>query len=510
MCTTHKTMRTMKRWNWEGDIIINDTKIERARKVLDTKRYYTLDIREFLASRENIVIRKELQQIENKLSEKKKKAFLSREAGSYDLRAEVIKEYISKNIEYRSYSDRGFDAWYFPAETLTMKEGDCEDRAFLLASMMLASGISPFNVRVCFGKISDARGRREHDHAWVAYKNEAGLWRIIEPYSLNFRETKIDTEKKKIRESTEAEYRPIYIMNNRHLWKVNDVFGGAEKIKKSKNEFTDYIRKRFFTGFKPAYGYKMHKEIVLGAIKADDFASKLDMEQKEELFSFASSGSYTDADYLRKFASMVSGVDITLNYDPRVHFDNGLIGESFKFMKDNLDAKTVEGLATAVHAASDIYAHTSYAHFADEESPETFKNWKPGSAGYAGQFENLPDYGEGSDFDLNKFSINELVYGKKDGRKKAAEFWKDRVISGRFGQKFDSKGILETTQFCPENFDHYDMTGALPHHNEIAMDSEKRPDGHTLYTDEKKYAEQYELRKKLAMAHVKEIFENWK
>jgi predicted transglutaminase-like cysteine proteinase len=63
-----------------------------------------------------------------------------------------------------------------PDETLKLRSGDCEDRALLIASMLLASGISSFNVRVALGKFRAWMGE-EHDdfgHVWVMYKDESG------------------------------------------------------------------------------------------------------------------------------------------------------------------------------------------------------------------------------------------------------------------------------------------------------------------------------------------------
>jgi hypothetical protein len=70
---------------------------------------------------------------------------------SIDFRVDIIKEYFLKYIAYQEQSED--DLWLYPEETITLKKGNCEERAFLLASSMLSSGISKYVVRVAFGRI---------------------------------------------------------------------------------------------------------------------------------------------------------------------------------------------------------------------------------------------------------------------------------------------------------------------------------------------------------------------
>ena len=59
-----------------------------------------------------------------------------------------------------------------------LKKGDCEDSSFLLATLLLASGISDHCVRVVLGKVISADG--VGGHAWVVYQNENGVWCLLE------------------------------------------------------------------------------------------------------------------------------------------------------------------------------------------------------------------------------------------------------------------------------------------------------------------------------------------
>lgn len=63
------------------------------------------------------------------------------------------------------------DMWLFPDETLRASEGDCEDYAFLLASILL-SGEDHANTLVCLGEVSF--GKESFPHAWVQVSNPDG------------------------------------------------------------------------------------------------------------------------------------------------------------------------------------------------------------------------------------------------------------------------------------------------------------------------------------------------
>ena len=83
--------------------------------------------------------------------------------------------WVGDNIQYTYDSDvYGVEEyWQFPYETLNLGTGDCEDQAFLLCSLIRASGTSAENVFVALGKVDGG-------HAWVILKTEGG-WRTFEP-----------------------------------------------------------------------------------------------------------------------------------------------------------------------------------------------------------------------------------------------------------------------------------------------------------------------------------------
>jgi len=65
----------------------------------------------------------------------------------------------------------------------------------------------------------------------------------------------------------------------------------------------------------------------------------------------------------------VDDVDLPGGYDPRDHFDNAYIEESWKQVADRLAQFRTEGVRNldlfhrAAHAIGDFYAHSSYAGF---------------------------------------------------------------------------------------------------------------------------------------------------
>ena len=179
MCTAHAHLRNSGQWNWDGDVIVHDPIMQGTRKVLGTGCAYDVDIREFLVSKDNAILGHALGRIAAGLGPAKRALFLSRRPGSFDFRVDVLKRFISSEVRYVMRPDR-YDAWLYPEETLAGREGDCEDRAFLLASLMMAAGISGYCIRVVLGRVKVVQAEETIDHVWVMYKN-SGLWQCIEP-----------------------------------------------------------------------------------------------------------------------------------------------------------------------------------------------------------------------------------------------------------------------------------------------------------------------------------------
>ena len=133
-------------FNWAGDAIVRDTVMWDKRTIIGNLGIYIpTDIRAWLSSANSEVILRALQQMSLPSA---------RDAGTFDLRAWKIWDYVASNVQYiTDKSSFGLeDFWLFPEETLVLQKGDCEDSSFLLAALLLASGISEHCVRVVLGE----------------------------------------------------------------------------------------------------------------------------------------------------------------------------------------------------------------------------------------------------------------------------------------------------------------------------------------------------------------------
>jgi hypothetical protein len=505
MCLTNSRVDGLRSWNWDGERIIHDSIVPSSRPVvLRQTGWYDIDVREFLVSKDNAIMRRTLERDIRKFIEKLEGAswelFLARTPGSFDLRAYVVTEFVSEKIGYRRSDE--LDPWQFPDETLKLRTGDCEDRALLIASMLLAAGISSFNVRVALGKFRAWFGEKHKDidHVWVMYKDEAGKWQVIDPVAHVARSEKKDRKKdekkdKQGRLPDSAEYIPFFIFNDVHLWSTQ-----SRVLYQGKNTLR---LKRDWSRLDPSFAGWVHKTILNEALTPDVCPDWILTSLNRH---------FTSVLWRRNLT--VDDVDLPGGYDPRDHFDNGYIDESWKQVADRLEQFRTAGVRNldvfhrAAHAIGDFYAHSSYGHFG------TVQDGRLGlydPANPASSAPRLPDYGAGSDFDIasGNFSVNGGLW--KGSGQEAAALWKGKLISGRYAQKGDSHGITETITFIPSSLTKdksFRLRGSLPHHNEIAVDEDQ---GKNKLYDSDRFAAQYLLRKDAAVRHIRQAFvDNWK
>jgi hypothetical protein len=490
MCLDVSNVRSPTQWNWDGDFIVHSPIIPASREVPGTGKRYETDIRGYIASRDNAVIRRAVGEIADGLSSTDRVFFSSHKEGSFDFRMRKVTEYLTERVRY-ARGKRGFDSWLFPEETLANRSGDCEDRAFLLASLLLSSGISSYVVRVALGKLYNQRTRESRDHVWVMYKNESGLWMLIEPllHSEPARKKGEALRQKSARVPADTyEYVPYYVFNDSHLWSL--------KNNTIATSFLDYLNARqFWEEFDPEFAASVHNHIF-----------DLALNQL----------GWSDLMYV-KGVSVAIDINPAL-YDPRDHFDNGYIAESWQGLNENLAKKTFDGLARACHTMGDFYAHSSYAHFAKKDAAGELVLFNGTLSD--DQYARLPDYGC-SDFDLHdvqRFTVNSVLCTMaKDG---AIAYWNGKkLISGRFAQPGDPyQGSLEklfiSIPYHLRQQPDFAKRACLPHHNEIAVDggldsSGKIPAGHKLYQDPAIYAEQFQLRFNAAVNHIKQSYDIW-
>lgn len=519
MCMAQSNIKGLDIYNWDGDEIVHECIVPSHRSVsgFSEKKNYNIDVREFLVSEKNELMRRVLREDMKKFIKRELHGewnfFRSRDEGSFDYRANVIAAFIAEKIHYTT--KRIGEPWLFPDETLFVEAGDCEDRACLMASLMLASGISNFNVRVAVGKLrqfsSEHVIEKEYDHAWVMYKNEKGRWMVFEPlYIRDEPSAEVTTDDlTKIHSSKLVEYKPEFLFNDAHLWRV--------RYRETAKRIKDCLAQEW-NRLDTTFAGQVHRSIVL-----------------DEALKGVAPAWVTDA-LKRYFISVpfsskaVDIVDNPYNYDPLDHFDNGYINESWdrinyrlgEFRKDNHNLRR---FAYAAHSIADFYAHTSYVHFAKPDpalrTDETVELYDPQNPDVG--FLSPPDYSANSNFDLtsNKFTINPYYW--KKSKAEAANQWKGQILSGRYAQHSDSHDMIEWVVQIPDSLEHrseFAFRGSLPHHNEIAVDEAALSDGspHKLYSkngtgpsDPMWFVNQYKWRKNTAVKHIRDVFKkNWK
>lgn len=502
MCFTLSKIAPHDRWNWDGDHIIHECIVPASRPVPGYSRKissYDIDVREFLVTDRNEVMRKTLREDIKSFVLATPGAnwelFQSRSEGSFDHRAHLIAAFVSEKIAYKAARK---DYWQFPDETLWVKEGDCEDRALLMASLLLASGVSGYNVRVALGKLRvslKSGKRREYDHAWVMYKNEVGRWILLEPLHLQ-REVKGAFNPEKPSGLTQAEYIPYFVFNDVHLW---EVFGPDPNP-----SFQNVALRSRWLRIHPRFAGEVHYDLLAKALQG--YAPDWYVRALQSRFTKI------------PFVGLVDDIDKALcDYDPRDHFDNGYIDDGWKIASGRLDTfrsnpltdpKGIDAFARAAHAIADFYAHSSYMHFAGlAVGPVPYE---------PGNLPVIPGYGSGSSFDLTsgKFTMNKDIFDQTPAD--AAGYWNGQLISGRYAQPHDTQpgwknAITEGLTFIPKELlkaEDFKYRGGLPHHNEIAVDEEyaKRNESHKLYGGPGTYNQQFDWRKQAATEHIRAAY----
>jgi hypothetical protein len=212
-------------YNWAGDAIIRDTIIWDKRTVLGYNDIYIpTDIREWVSTEQSEVVARALKEIDLPSG---------KEAGSFDLRAWKIWKYVIESVEHLSDKEaEGLGSyWLFPEETLTLGKGDSEDISFLMASLMIAGGISEQCVRVVLGRVVSKEG--SFGHSWVVYQNEEGKWCLLEPTLKSLPPALVSADSMAF-DGSERQYQPQFCLNASHLWWISS----------AKVHIADYLKAR--------------------------------------------------------------------------------------------------------------------------------------------------------------------------------------------------------------------------------------------------------------------------
>jgi hypothetical protein len=505
MCLHVSPVGGITRWNWDGDAVVFDTTVPSHRAVVGGTRHYAIDVRQFVLTEKNAVLRHTLRErirpYAARFCKDGSSLFEARIPGAFDFRAHVLNRWVSEHVRYNSKQDR--DPWQFPEETLTLGKGDCEDRAFLLASLLLGSGVSGYHVRVAIGEVH-VGGKERYDHAWVVYKNERGRWQILEPPARTAASSPRPRKSRPALLAAEVRYTPSFLFNDEHLWVVerNGHPGSIERI-----------ANRTWNRLAPKFAGDVHRSVIERALQ-DAPADVIEAVTSKFRRLAAVGPVIDDADW----------IDLAdprrTPYDPRQHFDNGLTESSWALLETHAaafreDSCDLDAFSLAAHAIADFYAHSSYMHFAwvgGRPDPHAAL-FHPDTWNDEAKIHGLPNYGPSvdgeGDFDLRRFSTNRHVWsGSHD---EALAYWNGKILSGRYAQgAHDHHGgvaskVAESLCQVPPDLMKPEL-GALPHHCEIAVDEPDRNDSHLLYEPDA-YAMQFRLRFNTAVAHVRKIYE---
>lgn len=462
-------VRGYQGFRWAGDEIVHDPIVPAARRVpvAKGKRGYDVDIREFLGLGGSALLRRELEAVRDGLSSDDRMQFQSRKAGAFDFRVQAVTEHLRQTLRYMPGSRRA-DSWLVPSETLANRGGDCEDIAFLLAALLEQSGISGYCLRVAFGTVTETRPdgtSSSWHHAWVAYLDEGGAWEILEPLAMLKQRS---PPKKKARGKTRAEprptyeYRPHFVLNRDHLWRVRSSDTAATQ------KFSKYVAHReFFDSFDPTFATSVHNSIYRDALAG------------------VSSG---DLGQIERASFMVDAN--TLAYDPRDHFDFAYIAEGWSRVRQRLLTGGLNDLGLALHAIGDFYAHSTYADFGARRSgTQALVPYNPVTKRLA----VVPVY---------DFSPYLPIPGTNKSALEAARPWQGKIISGQWWRWFttypdDIQGKAELA-----------LRRTLPDHDTISVDDSARKDSHRRY-DEAEFAFQFADRRAAAVEHMRAVWQKW-
>ncbi|AXS80048.1 transglutaminase family protein [Dechloromonas sp. HYN0024] len=509
MCFKQSKIIGLNDWNWDGDHIMFNTVLKSGRPtVAKPYKQYPMDVREYVATENNALIRQTLSKDVTAYMRREhmnKALFSQRRKGAFDYRVHVLTNFVSERIQYQTR--RGRDPWQYPEETLALRTGDCEDIAFVLASLLLASGVSAYNLRVALGNVLTRHSNGQeisYDHMWVMYKAESGQWHLLEPLrqTPSTAETGSGQPALPLNDAlVSMEYRPRFVFNGDHVWIMRnlDQDGDLEQL----------VRKNWHR-INPKFAGAVHQNIVNQALAGIAPAAMVNSLNRH--FSFG---------WTNGLVPIIEDIDnfVTHGYNSLDHFDNGFIAEGWavvterltNFGKNNTD---FDSFALAAHGISDFYAHSSYGHFAKivGNAFETYDPQNPASLGMA-----PPNYAAGSSFDLSAsgvFKPNRTIF--KGDRDSIPDLWAGQLISGRYAQPGDSQSILEGPTKIPDSLlkrTDFAQRGSLPHHNTMAVDQATREKTHLLYTagsqgptDRMAYANQFAWRVQTATNHIRAAY----
>lgn len=107
MCFAPGNVMDLRKWNWDGDVIVQQPIVPSGRKVVGvrSRRSYDIDVREYLTSCRNAVMERVVRE---KLPSYLRQhggsvaRFKVRKQGSFDYRAAVVTNFVADTISYQA------------------------------------------------------------------------------------------------------------------------------------------------------------------------------------------------------------------------------------------------------------------------------------------------------------------------------------------------------------------------------------------------------------------------
>ena len=114
-----------------------------------------------------------------------------------DEKAYKIMSWVQDNIRYESdiKTYKMSEFWALPTLTLAKKQGDCEDGAFLMHSLMLNAGISWEKIRTYGGLVVSGTNAQAGGHGWTAYRRDTDNEWVVLDWCYNASKTPIADRK---------------------------------------------------------------------------------------------------------------------------------------------------------------------------------------------------------------------------------------------------------------------------------------------------------------------------
>lgn len=137
--------------------------------------------------------------------------------GSLDDIAYKCEQWVLNNIKYESDEviAKQPEFWQKPTETLQRGMGDCEDQAYLVASLMLNTEKMPTDrVRVVAGEV------KEGGHAWVEYRRKKDDQHVI--LDTTYKPTSEKIEKRLTTANMNDYVKRYFAANNEHSWDLGN------------------------------------------------------------------------------------------------------------------------------------------------------------------------------------------------------------------------------------------------------------------------------------------------